>query len=218
MTDDQREQMNAMTLDKDRAGYLLDTVIIATLKVDIQEQFYNFLGVLENYDNAVVKQVGNDLRMHLKRPQFSKRSFSCPAEYYYSTPYPEYPPRPLDGQPCSLRQMSISEEPSPVQLCPPQPPPGQQFYSGYNNLEQPYSGQPNPGQYPTGQQLYSRSVPVQPHPGLPYPGQEPNPQQQLYRSYSVQPNHTQSYVEHCNLVRQISDPGPEGSFNDCITD
>ena len=215
MTDDQREQMNAMTLDKDRAGYLLDTVIIATLKVDIQEQFYNFLGVLVNYDNAVVKQIGNDLRMHLKPLQVPMRSFSCPAEYY-STPYPEYPPRPLDGQPCSLRQMSISEEPSPVQLCPPQPPPGQQFCSGYN-LEQPYSGQ-----YPTGQQLYSRSVPVpvpvQPHPGLSYPVQEPNPQQQFYRSYSLQPNHTQSYVDHHNLVRQMSDPGQEGSFNDCITD
>ena len=235
MTDDQRKQINEMTVDKERAGYLLDTVIIATLKVDYRELFYNFLGVLEDYNSPVVKQIGNDLRVHLKRLQPSMRSFSCPGEYY-SSHYSEYPPRPLDGQPCSLqpnllRQMSISEEPSPVQLCTPQPPPGQQFYSGYN-LEQPYSGQPNPGQYPMGQQLYSRSVsvpvPVQPHPGLPYPGlpypglpypgQEPNPQQQFYRSYSVQPNHTQSYVGHHNLVRQISDPGQEGSFNDYITD
>ena len=55
MSDNQREQMNTMTSDKERAGYLLDTVIIAFLKVNIRETFDNFLQVIEDDNNPVVK-------------------------------------------------------------------------------------------------------------------------------------------------------------------
>ena len=91
VSDDQREQMNAMTLDKERAGYLMDNVIIPTLKVDCQEPFYNFLKILEDDDNpAVVKAVAKDLRSLLPPVTFASQG-------QYPTPYPVYPPQ--AGQP-----------------------------------------------------------------------------------------------------------------------
>ena len=105
VSDDQREQMNAMTLDKERAGYLLDTVIITSLKVDIQETFYNFLQVLEDDDNPVVKVVANDLRSQLgpsMPPQPCEGSVHPPSQgqtppqqyppYHRQTPHQQYPP------------------------------------------------------------------------------------------------------------------------------
>ena len=67
MSDDQRDQMKAMTLDKERAEYLIDNVIITSLKVDAREPFYDFLQVLEDGDNAVVKAVARDLRSQLEQ-------------------------------------------------------------------------------------------------------------------------------------------------------
>ena len=194
MSDNQKEQMIAMTLDKERAGYLLDSVIIATLKIDIQESFYKFLQVLEDDHNPVVKVVANDLRLYLKQPQLPMRSFSCPAGHL-SSPYSEYPPQPLDGQPSSLQhnlvhQLPIAEHPSP---------------------EQPYSypGQPYPSQPLLGQQFNtgSYSYPVHPNCANPYSGQ-PNPgqPQQPSRFYSEQPNPVQPYAGQPNLVQCISEP------------
>jgi len=61
--------MDIMSLDKDRAGYLMDRIIIPSLKLDIVEPFYNFLEVLElEEDNVVVKVIAKDLRSLLGPP------------------------------------------------------------------------------------------------------------------------------------------------------
>ena len=110
--------MNAMTLDKERAGYLIDNVIITTLKVDSQETFYNFLQVLENDDNPVVKVVANDLRSQLgpsMPPQPYGGSVHPPTQGQMPQPYPPYwghsemaqPPQPY--QPCPFPQLCKSK-------------------------------------------------------------------------------------------------------------
>ena len=238
MSDKQREQMDAMTLDKERAGYLLDSVIITSLKVDIHEPFYRFLQVLEEDHNPVVNVVADDLRSHLKQPQLSTQRFSCP-DGHLSSPYPEYPPQSLDGQPSSLQpnlvhQLPIPEHPRPEQpypypeqSYPEQPPLGQQFYTGsYSeqpypvqpNCVYPYSGQPNPGQPPQGQQFYNRSNCIQPNLVQPYPGQpyhypgQSNPGQQVYSG----PNPGLPYPVQPNPGEPQPSGYPQGNFNDCI--
>ena len=93
MSDDQREQMNAMTLDKERAGYLMDNVIIPTLKVDCQEPFYNFLKILEDDDNpAVVKAVAKDLRSSLRLSAASQPYGGLVHPPYQGQTPQQYPP------------------------------------------------------------------------------------------------------------------------------
>ena len=230
MSDKQREQMNAMTLDKERAGYLLDSVIITSLKVDIQEPFYRFLQVLEDDHNPVVNVVANDLRSHLKQPQLSTQRYSYPAGHL-SSPYPEYSPQPLDEQPSSLQpnlvhQLPIPEHPRPEQpypypeqSYPSQPPLGQQFNTG-SYSEEPYPVQPNcvhpySRQPPQGQQFYNTSNSIQPNLEQPYPGQpyhypgQSNPGQQVYSGpnpglpYPVQPSPGKPHLSGY----------PQGNFN-----
>ena len=109
VSDDQREKMKAMTLDKDRAGYLLDHVIIPTLKVDIQEPFYNFLEVLEQDENVVVKKVAKDLRS-LLGPPMPQPGQPFPGQ-------PQYGGQPYPGQP----QYGGQPYPAPPQVYPGQP-------------------------------------------------------------------------------------------------
>ena len=98
VSDDQREKMKAMTLDKERAGYLLDNVIIPTLKVDIREPFYNFLETLEQDENVVVKAVAKDLRSLLGPPMPQPGQPFPPQQQYSGQPYPA-PPQTYPGQP-----------------------------------------------------------------------------------------------------------------------
>ena len=98
VSDDQREKMKAMTLDKERAGYLLDNVIIPTLKVDIREPFYNFLETLEQDENVVVKAVAKDLRSLLGPPMPQPGQPLPPQQQYSGQPYPA-PPQTYPGQP-----------------------------------------------------------------------------------------------------------------------
>ena len=67
--------MNAMKSDKERAGYLMDTVIIPILKNNTSwVPFYKFLKVLLNDGNPAVKVVAKELRSHL-RPSMSPRYY-----------------------------------------------------------------------------------------------------------------------------------------------
>ena len=126
VSDDQRDQMNAMTLDKERAGYLLDNVIIPSLKVDIREPFYNFLEVLKEDENPVVKAIGDELRSRLGPPMPQPN----PGQYPPPTGPAQYPPS--TGQPYPTQ---YPQQPYPAQY-PQQPYPAQ------------YPQQPQPGQYP----------------------------------------------------------------------
>ena len=100
VSDDQRDKMNAMTLDKQRAGYLMDNVIIPTLKVDIREPFYNFLQVLEEDENVVVNAIAKDLRS-LLGPPMPQPGQPFSGQPYGGQPYPgqPYPGQPYAGQP-----------------------------------------------------------------------------------------------------------------------
>ena len=153
MSDDQREQMNAMKLDKERAEYLLDSVITPALKVDFQELFYNFLQVLENDDNPVVKVVAKDVRSQLGTSTVSQPNPGQPPPGQQPHTPQSYP-----GQPNSVQP--YPPQPYPMQPYPPQPYPMQPYptqpYPGY----QPYAavmGQPPPGQ------LYNGPNPLQPY-------------------------------------------------------
>ena len=65
MSDEDVVRMDSMKLDKDRAKYLIETVV-ASLRYDFRERFYNFLQVLEEEDNPVVKVVAKDMRSQLE--------------------------------------------------------------------------------------------------------------------------------------------------------
>ena len=62
----QNEVMDAMRLDKDRASYLLDKVIIPSLKLDVHDLFDAFLRVLEEHDDDT-KQLCEDLKLYLRQ-------------------------------------------------------------------------------------------------------------------------------------------------------
>ena len=171
--------MNAMTLDKDRAEYLVDEVIIPSLKLDIREPFDNFLQVLEDDDNPVVIAIVKSLKSYLAGSIPPQRKGSLPHQPYSFPVGPDSP-----------RQPYRYIDPSPGQPYPGQPYPGQ-TYSG-----QSYPVPPSPGyqhQPSYFEQSYPGSTPGQPYPGSnpgqPYPGQayngQPNPGHQP--SYSQQP-------------------------------
>ena len=118
--------MDIMSLDKERAGYLIDRIIIPSLKLDIAEPFYNFLEALEEEeDNVVVKKIAEELRSLLGPPM----------------PQPSGPPA---GQiyPPGARQPHGPPNPGQLSSGPPHP------AQPYNpNPAQPYNpGLPNPGQ------------------------------------------------------------------------
>ena len=173
VSDDQREQMNAMTLDKERAEYLLDTVIITSLKVDIQETFYNFLQVLEDDDNPVVKVVAKDLRSQLgpsMPPQPCEGSVHPPSQG--QTPPQQYPP--YHGQ-TPPQQYPPYHRQTPPQQYPPyhRQTPHQQY--------PPYQGQTPPQQYPP----YHGQTPPQQY--SPYQGQTPLQQYSPYQGHPMIP-------------------------------
>ena len=82
--------MNAMTSDKDRAEYLMNKVLIPSLKADVREPFYNFLQVLEDDDNPVVKAIVKDLRSHL-RPSMPPQPPGPPVQPAYHGHSPHQP-------------------------------------------------------------------------------------------------------------------------------
>ena len=151
MSDDQREQMKAMTLDKERAEYLIDNVIITSLKVDADKPFYDFLQVLEEEeDSAVVKAVARDLRSQLgpSMPQPPVQQAYVPQSYSGQPGQPLY----NGGLPYPT-QPYLVHQPYPPAPYPPQPyygtgqPPPGQFYSGPNPVQSyPPQGQPYPTQ------------------------------------------------------------------------
>ena len=127
--------MNAMRLDKERAGYLIDNVIIPTLKVDYQEPFYNFLKVLEDDDNpAVVKAVAKVLRSQLGLSM---------------------PPQPYDGLVHPPHQRQTPQQYSPYQGQMPKLSPSGGEYLG---MPQPAQLYPFPQPYTGNDQLLSNST------------------------------------------------------------
>ena len=95
-----------MTLDKQRAGYLMDTVIIPSLKLDIPEPFYSFLKVLEEEeDNLVLKAIADSLRS-LLGPPMPQPHVGPPSGQIYppgqaSAPNQIYPPGQIYPPPSS---------------------------------------------------------------------------------------------------------------------
>ena len=73
----QNEVMDAMRLDKDRASYLLDKVVIPSLKLDVRDLFDAFLRVLEERDDT--KHLYEDLKLHL-RQSLSQQPFTEPSQ------------------------------------------------------------------------------------------------------------------------------------------
>ena len=74
--------MDIMSLDKERAGYLMDKIIIPSLKLDIAEPFYNFLEALEEEeDNVVIKKIAEELRSLLGPPM--PQPSGCTTEQIY---------------------------------------------------------------------------------------------------------------------------------------
>ena len=145
--------MNAMTLDKDRASYLLDSVIIPSLKLDIHDVFDAFLHVLEEDDSPIIKRLYEDLKSYL--------------ELSLSQPSPAHPPKVSQypqGQPQQLpfeqshpyRQSPQGQFPygqSPQGHFPYGQHPQRQFPYGQSpQVQFPYR-QPPQGQFPYGQSL-----------------------------------------------------------------
>ena len=85
------EEMYTMKLDKDRASYLLDKVIIPSLKLDIHDLFDGFLRVLEQHDET--KELCEDLKLNLKH-LLSQPSelppLQYPVEQYQPLPYGQF--------------------------------------------------------------------------------------------------------------------------------
>ena len=75
--------MNVKKLDKDRAEYLIDTVIIPSLEVGAKESFTNFLKVLGEDDSPISKEILKDLNTHLGPSQPYQ---GPPMPQPYSTP------------------------------------------------------------------------------------------------------------------------------------
>ena len=101
--------MDAMRLDKDRASFLLDKVIIPSLKLDVRDLFDAFLRVLEERDDT--KQLCEDLKLHL-RQLLSQQPFTEPSQvlqysilHYgqpaYQLPYMENHLMPATNSSCS---------------------------------------------------------------------------------------------------------------------
>ena len=82
-----------MKLDKDRASYLLDKIIIPSLKLDIQDLFNGFLRVLEQHDET--KKLCEDLKLNLKY-LLSQPSEHPPLQYpvgqHWQLPYGQFHP------------------------------------------------------------------------------------------------------------------------------
>ena len=87
--------MDAMILDKDRASYLLDKVIIPSLKLDVHDLFDGFLRVLEQRDET--KELCEDLKLHLRQslsqpstkpPQMLPYPIQQHQQFPYGQPHP----------------------------------------------------------------------------------------------------------------------------------
>ena len=94
--------MEVMALDKQRAAYLMDTVIIPSLKLDIPEPFYSFLKVLEEEeDNLVLKTIAESLRSLLGPPMpqpYGGQPYTPGQPQHYATGQPYAPRAPYPGQ------------------------------------------------------------------------------------------------------------------------
>ena len=82
-----------MRLDKDRASYLLDKVIIPSLKLDVHDLFDGFLRVLEQYDET--KELCENLKLHLRQSSQSESPHAQMIHYPiqqlpYGLPYTLY--------------------------------------------------------------------------------------------------------------------------------
>lgn len=81
----QSEVMVTMKLDKDRASYLLDKVIIPSLKLDVHDLFDAFMRVLEEHD-VDTKRLCEDLKLHLRQSLSQQPSAESPLMLQYSVP------------------------------------------------------------------------------------------------------------------------------------
>ena len=126
--------MNVMTLDKDRAEYLIDTVIIPSLEVGAKESFTNFLKVLGEDDSPISKEVLKDLNTHLG-PSYSFQT-GHPHHGYPPQSYPpqtsqSYPEQSHHGYPPFYPPQTGTVQPGPFHGYPPQanlPQAAGQFY------------------------------------------------------------------------------------------
>ena len=139
-----------MKLDKQRAAYLMDTVIIPSLKLDIPEPFYSFLKVLEEEeDNLVLKAIADSLRSLLGPPMpqpqpsgqiYPPRQTSAPHGQPYAPGQPHGGQPYAPGQPHGGQPYASGQPYGQPYVCGQTygPPPGQPYNPGPPSAGQPY--------------------------------------------------------------------------------